>query len=1037
MGLQDLTAQMVEMRKDAKQADIADLLKQVLAQNFKAQQRKDDVEIENTNFMLNQLEVIVNETKGLSDDKKAKYQDMISDSLGENKIHQKLLTKMAKGSMTLMKDMLPSSDHLIGMLSTHSPLLALGLSTIKNITDSVTDMRIDRKSEFEEKMEVLDKDTELQDTEKELQDGQFPGFDGVNDSLEKQLGTLSDHTGLLESISDTTMKQLPLLERLNNSDPQGESDKNAPTITRLDTLNELIQEQTSDSTEYHDQQTAISERQFKLQERERVLNEMKLAEAQRESGSDSSVDLSASAAPIEEQKGGILSSIFDMVMGDGLMASIVAGITGGSIGTMISGALMSGVGVLGTAMSAIGGALATGAGVITSFVSAFAAPIAIIAGIGVMVYKFYKGFTSAADKFGEACTLTDKIASGIGSMIGFLGDIVETVTNFLLSPFDIEFDFADDIDMFVSNISKGLFDILKNPLDALEKVVDFSKDMIGNGIEKIKNIGESLFSPITDMFDIILSQLNMVRDFMIDSAISVVSKIPFIGKKAAENLKAMKSVKPLEIEPSINEKEQTVSRTNTKLNESETKSAKNKYRLTENEVSTNTKLNESETKSANEVSTNTKLNESETKSAQAEYASIKQVQSQGQVSTNEDSKSTLNREINDSTELKQSTQSDNFESSQKESTTSLTSDNSSSSSSMSRESNTSQSDRQSNDTTTDSRQESKHIEKQTSMVSDSRLEAINTSIQANQRDLSSNTTKMLSDNKSSEIESMKKISDSILQSDQRSEAITKSKENSKEFKERSSTLKSIETDSVLEVAAEGDTIENVIAADNIDINELAVNIISNEGGSVGSPGSAGTAGSSQIVGSKPRKSSSSDKTGSKGASVGNKPENESASFVSKTSSHTDDVSTGIDTSEHTSSTATKLLNGNITQNNDTVTTEHDSELIKHIENINTNDNELAIMKNQLINEKTTREKTFNNFVAGPDSKTMINSKIMESEKNIASAKAEKQLASNVVVDNRSNSTQINNNSSSSTPQFNFNTKNPDRNNIRGNFAFAV
>ena len=321
-----------------------------------------------------------------------------------------------------------------------------------------------------------------------------------NESMTDQTKTLGTHTNLLENIGESSAKQLPLLEKLSGVD------KN-------------IQEQ-----------TIVSEKQFNTIQKEQMMAKMDADEAKRESSKPGGSLLDGDMEmKVDDKKGGFFQDVIGKIT-TGVMALVGSGNT------------------IAATFAAIGSGITSFGAALVPILGTVAAITAAVVAIGALAYKFYKGVTNATDKFGKAATLTDKIASGMGEVITFLYDIVESIVNFFLKPFGVNLDFGNEINRSVSLWYKGVFDFIKSIPDLLISSFNFFADNIKGIIHDpsgfIKNvkdkITDTIKQPILDMFDTVMTAFRDINNQILSGMASMVDKIPFMGDMA-DKLRGFKS----------------------------------------------------------------------------------------------------------------------------------------------------------------------------------------------------------------------------------------------------------------------------------------------------------------------------------------------------------------------------------------------------------------------------------------------------------------------------------------------------------------
>jgi len=480
MAVNDLVQEMIKAQTASNNDDISIAMREVLDTYFYANQKRDKDMLEKTSVMIGELDNLIELSTELSFKEKVKYKEIIQDTIDSNNTTKRIIDKSTKGSMTLLKSLLPTTDFLIGSIVQQSPLLAMGLNATKNVIEGVKQMRGDRELEHRQRMQELDVDAKIQ---KEYDTADFgestKAFESFNTTISEQSDILGNHTGLLEKINTGI-----------------------------------------------ENQSSITEKQFQALKRERTLEGMSEGEKERES--DIGTDF---VTPVlEKKKESFIGRLFGSV--SGLMG-------------LVSGGFMAGITAIGTA--------------ITGVIATMAPIVAGIIAVGGLAYRFYQGWNKAKEKFGETVTLTDKIASGLGEVVGLAGDMVDTIVNFVGGFFGLpEIDLGGLMNSFYSNMYKRVFDFIKNPGMIVEPIIsiydtvvntitnfisdfklpeidipglmsEFYDNMYKRVFDFIKNPG-MIVEPIKDIFDVMVDSFYRIKNNLIENIAGMAERLPFGGK---------------------------------------------------------------------------------------------------------------------------------------------------------------------------------------------------------------------------------------------------------------------------------------------------------------------------------------------------------------------------------------------------------------------------------------------------------------------------------------------------------------------------
>jgi hypothetical protein len=469
--------------------ELVDYLKTRLDKNLKAQLTSNLTirrqSVKEMNFLKNE---IYRGNLALSQKNRDLFHGLYNRAIEESVKTNSALAQRVSEFADSVKGRLPSLENVLSAVSVANPVVGFGLKLTKDLISTARSRKTVDEEERKAKIQSLDDEllasmnqTEAATKTQDTQDAQLEMAaesheeekkirkQKAGERVETQKEWLIRIHGAIEKLADQraeivagTNQSMTSIERTDKEESQslvtGVDDKVLiDHQNRVENKLEKVEDNTGKLVK-------LQEKGIKEQEMQR-LSDIEDSRAVKTTG--------IKEVPNIEDKapGGIMSMLTGFIMGKG---GVIA---------KLGGALMIFLKPL----------LALGAGLIS--LAKFIPGVALIGSVIAAGMSFFNGFKNAGeilDKHADDLTVTDKIAAGLGSIVGMLGGIVDWFAGLL--GFDLNL--KEQLTKYVSQSLAGIFDKFKDIIDAgINAVVDMHKmitgavdSMIEWGVDKVKGI---------------------------------------------------------------------------------------------------------------------------------------------------------------------------------------------------------------------------------------------------------------------------------------------------------------------------------------------------------------------------------------------------------------------------------------------------------------------------------------------------------------------------------------------------------------------
>lgn len=228
--------------------------------------------------------------------------------------------------------------------------------------------------------------------------------------------------------------------------------------------------------------------------------------------------LSATSTQPDKEPGGIMSMLGDLLAGGALMGGVEGILTALGLKKVIS--FFKGVKKVGATLEAVGeGGKFASILKLGKVFGRILAKVGIVTTVIFALMDFIDGFSDAANILGRAdVDIRDRIAAGIGSMIGGIVGIVDDIAEF----FGIDTTIGGKkLGEWAKVLFAKMWSALLHPLDTVDAAVTWLKDKWDN--ISIKSMYEGVFDKAMELFN---SLTTMISDYLKGVAKNVTSFLP-------------------------------------------------------------------------------------------------------------------------------------------------------------------------------------------------------------------------------------------------------------------------------------------------------------------------------------------------------------------------------------------------------------------------------------------------------------------------------------------------------------------------------
>lgn len=263
--------------------------------------------------------------------------------------------------------------------------------------------------------------------------------------------------------------------------------------------------------------------------------------------------LSATSTQPDKEPGGIMSMLGDLLAGGALMGGVEGILTALGLKKVIS--FFKGVKKVGATLEAVGegGKFAS----ILKFGKVFGrilAKVGIITTVIFAVIDFVDGFSNAADILGKTdVDIRDRLAAGLGSVVGGLVGIVDDIAEFFGVDTTIG---GKKLGEWTRELFAKMISALLHPVEAVGAAVDWLKDqwdkisvsaMFQSVADKVSELFNSLTAMISDYFKGVAKNVtSFLPDALIPEAIKSWMNSPS-GNTDVQSVKKAESVERLDV----------------------------------------------------------------------------------------------------------------------------------------------------------------------------------------------------------------------------------------------------------------------------------------------------------------------------------------------------------------------------------------------------------------------------------------------------------------------------------------------------------
>lgn len=228
--------------------------------------------------------------------------------------------------------------------------------------------------------------------------------------------------------------------------------------------------------------------------------------------------LSATSTQPDKEPGGIMSMLGDLLAGGALMGGVEGILTALGLKKVIS--FFKGVKKVGATLEAVGeGGKFASILKLGKVFGRILAKVGIVTTVIFALMDFIDGFSDAANILGRAdVDIRDRIAAGLGSIVGGLVGIVDDIAEF----FGIDTTIGGKkLGEWAKVLFAKMWSALLHPLDTVDAAVTWLKDKWDN--ISIKSMYEGVFDKAMELFN---SLTTMISDYLKGVAKNVTSFLP-------------------------------------------------------------------------------------------------------------------------------------------------------------------------------------------------------------------------------------------------------------------------------------------------------------------------------------------------------------------------------------------------------------------------------------------------------------------------------------------------------------------------------
>ena len=435
----------------------------------------------------------VDEAQSHAFDKYAKTIDAAMDNVESSTGEVSRLTEEVKKKLL---DNLPAVKELKNsFINGFSPLAPF----ITNVTKDISGWRKNKK-EAKAELSVASAISAISGDKKSDGDSESV-VDAVNEVADKEAKDQSKRDKLLKK---TAAKQTTLLKHIPDSIDEMSSDT-VDTLSIVADNTELTAIMVSDLVDAFRDDIAMRQQDS-------------LQALKDDSAKAKAPTLSAAPAQSAKEPGGIMSLLGDLLTGGALMGGIEGILTALGLKKVIS--FFKGVKKVGATLEAVGeGGKFASILKLGKVFGRILAKFGIVTTVIFAVIDFIDGFSDAANILGKTdVDIRDRIAAGIGSMIGGIVGIVDDIAEF----FGIDTTIGGKkLGEWAKVLFAKMWSDLLHPLETVDAAVAWLKDKWAN--ISIKSMYEGVFDKAMELFN---SLTTMISDYLKGVAKNVTSFLP-------------------------------------------------------------------------------------------------------------------------------------------------------------------------------------------------------------------------------------------------------------------------------------------------------------------------------------------------------------------------------------------------------------------------------------------------------------------------------------------------------------------------------